>query len=45
MLLACWPLATLSAAAATGADSIPALSYVHLHADANGVYHFRERQP
>jgi hypothetical protein len=44
MLLTCWPLAAQSAAAANGADSIPALSYVHLYADANGVSHFREEQ-
>ena len=44
LLLACWPLAAQSAAAANGADSNPVLSYVHLYVDAKGDSHFREEQ-
>jgi quercetin dioxygenase-like cupin family protein len=44
VLLACCPLAARSAVAADGADSIPALSYVHLYVDANGDSHFRKEQ-
>jgi len=44
VLLACCPLAAESAVPADGADSIPALSYVHLYVDANGDSHFREEK-
>ncbi|HEY5020778.1 MAG TPA: hypothetical protein VII17_07145 [Steroidobacteraceae bacterium] len=44
VLLACWPLAAQSAAAANDADSIPPLNYVHLYVDAKGDSHFREEQ-